>query len=251
MGKLDGKVAIITGAARGIGRGIALKFAAEGCSVSVSDVDLKSVEETANIARNRGVDALAEKVDVTKKNEIAEMLANTINQLGVPDILVNNAGIFYNASVIDMTEEQWNRMIHVNLTSVFLVSQQVIRCWLERNHKGSIVNLASLVCGMAFTNSSHYIAAKCGVEGLTRSIALEYAAKGIRANAIGPGIVESDLTKPALSDSAMVAEWNRHFALGRIGHPDDIGEAAAFLASDAANYITGQLLYVDGGWLLE
>lgn len=252
MGKLDGKVAIITGAARGIGRAIALKFAEEGCSVSLFDINTEGVKETARMVESKGGKALAVYADVTKKADIEAMLAQTISKLGVPDILVNNAGIFVGGLSVDqMPEEQWRSVIDVNLTGVFLVSQQILRCWVEKNHKGNIVNLASLVCGMAFTNSSDYIASKCGVEGLTRAIALEYASRGIRANSIGPGIIETDMSRGGLSDPVTRENWDRHFALGRPGQPVDIAEAAAFLASDAASYITGQLLYVDGGWLLE
>ena len=251
MNRLDGKIAFITGAARGIGRAMALRFAEEGCSLALSDLDLDGVEETASLVKEHGVDAFAVKADVTKRGEVEMMAEHLTAQVGLPDILVNNVGIFFNAVFHEMTDEQWQRMMDANLTSVFLVSQAIIRRWLEANKSGVIVNMSSMVAAMAFTNSSHYITSKTAVSGLTRALALDYAGHGIRANALAPGMVETEMTRPALSDPDLLAQWTPHMPLGRVGQPKDIADAALFLASDESSYITGSTIYVDGGWLLE
>jgi len=251
MAKVNQKIAIITGAARGIGRGIALKFAQEGYALTLCDLNMEGLNETVKMAEAKGVKAIGVRTNVSKKADIEAMVAQTISQLGVPDVLVNNAGTFKGGPFHEISQEDWQFTLDVNLTSVFLVSQQVLRCWLERNHKGNIVNLASLVTGTTLLNSSDYIASKCGVEGLTRSIALEYAKHGIRANNVSPGIVDSEMSKGGLSNPETRAKWDRNFQLGRPGQPADIAEAVFFLASDSASYITGQNLFVDGGWRLE
>ena len=179
------------------------------------------------------------------------MVMDTVSQFGVPDIVLNNAGIFFSVNFDTMTEEEWHRMMDVNLTSVFLVSQQVIRQWLANDHPGVIVNTSSMVASMTFTNSSHYIAAKTGMVGLTRAMALDYAEHKVRVNAIAPGIIETDMSKPSLSNPETREKWIRKVPLGRFGQPKDIAEVALFLASDASSYITGQTITVDGGWLLE
>jgi NAD(P)-dependent dehydrogenase (short-subunit alcohol dehydrogenase family) len=251
MGRLSGKIAIVTGAARGLGRAIALRFAEEGCALSVLDIAYDDVFETASLAQQAGAEAIPFQTDVTKRTEVESMVAETERRLGTPHILVNNAGIFFNASIDTMTEEQWNRMINTNLSSVFLVSQVVIQRWLGAKQAGVIVNLSSMVNNMAFTNSSHYIASKSGVYGFTRATALEFAGRGIRANAIAPGIIDTELNRPAMSNPDTLADWMRHIPFNRVGRPEEIANAALFLASDESSYITGQLLIVDGGWLLE
>jgi 3-oxoacyl-[acyl-carrier protein] reductase len=175
MGRLTGKIAMVTGAARGLGRAIALRFAEEGCALSVLDTVYAQVSETARLAERSGVKAIPFETDVTRRADLEAMLAETERSLGVPHILVNNAGIFFNASIDTMTEEQWNRMINVNLTSVFLVTQVVVQRWLAVQQAGVIVNLSSLVNNMAFTNSSHYMASKAGVYAFTRATALEFS----------------------------------------------------------------------------
>lgn len=251
MGRLANKTAIITGAAAGNGRAIALRFAAEGCALALSDLNLIGVEETAHAAAAFGVRTHVSRVDVTSRAEVEAMVADSSALLGSIDILVNNAGIFFNAAFDAMTDEQWQRMINVNLTSVFLVSQAVIRTWLADGRRGVIVNMASISSSIAFTNSAHYCAAKAGVAALTRCIALEYGPQGIRANCLAPGIIETAMTRPALDDPATVADWMRRIPLKRVGQPDDVADATLFLASDESRYITGDMIYVDGGWMLE
>jgi NAD(P)-dependent dehydrogenase (short-subunit alcohol dehydrogenase family) len=175
------------------------------------------------------------------------MVDNAVQQLGGVDILVNNAGIFFNASFDEMTDEQWHRMMDVNLTSVFLVTQIVIRHWLAQKRPGSIINLASISAAIAFTNSSHYCTAKAGVASLTRCLALEFGSRGIRANSMAPGIIETQL----LPDPIGAQAWINRLPLRRLGQPEDVADLAVFLASDESRYITGDMIFVDGGWMLE
>jgi glucose 1-dehydrogenase len=251
MSRLAGKTAIITGAAAGNGRAIALRFAAAGAALALSDVNLEGVSETARLAAELGARTSVSRTDVTSRAEVVAMVARAEQELGPPDVLVNNAGIFFNAAFEELTDEQWRRMMDVNLTSVFLVSQVVIQGWLAAERRGVIVNLASISSSIAFTRSAHYCAAKAGVTALTRCLALEYGPRGIRANALAPGIIETAMTRPALDDPAMVADWMRRIPLRRVGQPEDVAEAALFLASDESRYVTGDMLYVDGGWMLE
>jgi 3-oxoacyl-[acyl-carrier protein] reductase len=250
MARIADKRAIITGAAAGNGQAIALRFAEEGCNLALSDVNLAGVQATAQACRERGVRATAEQTDVTARREVEAMVASAFATFGTVDILVNNAGIFFNAAFEEMSDEQWRRMIDTNLTSVFLVSQAVIRRWLDAGRGGSIVNLASISSSIAFTRSAHYCAAKAGVAALSRCLALEYGPRGIRSNCLAPGIIETAMTRPALSDTATVEEWMRQIPLKRIGQPRDVADAALFLASDESAYITGAMLYVDGGWMV-
>ena len=251
MPRLADKVAIVTGAAAGNGRAIALRFAAEGCNLALADLDLDRAEETARMAAEHGIQAAAWRANVAERADVEGLVAQAIAQFGQVDILVNNAGIFFNATFDEMTDEEWQRMMSVNLTSVFLVSQAVIRHWLTTKHAGSIVNLASISSSIAFTRSAHYCAAKAGVTALTKCIALEYGARGIRANCLAPGIIETAMTRPALADPATVEDWMRRIPLKRLGQPEDVADAALFLASDESRYITGDMLYIDGGWMLE
>lgn len=247
MNRLADKTAIITGAARGIGRAIALRYAEEGCALALSDMNLEGVEETAALARARGAAAAAMRADVTRREDVEAMVAGAVAQFGVPDILVNNAGIFFNAAFEEMTDEQWQRMMDVNLTSVFIVSQIVIRRWLAAERGGVIVNLASISAAIAFTRSSHYCAAKAGVAALTRCLALEFGPRGIRANSMAPGIIETQM----LPDPQGAQAWVSRLPLRRMGQPDDVADLALFLASDESRYITGDMIYVDGGWMIE
>jgi 3-oxoacyl-[acyl-carrier protein] reductase len=247
MDRLQGRTALITGAARGIGRAMALRFAAEGCALALCDMNLAAVEDTAAQARALGVAALAAQVDVTSREQVQALVDNAAAQPGGIDILANNAGIFFNADFDAMTDHQWQQMIDTNLTSVFRVSQIVIRYWLQAHKSGTIINLASISASIAFTGSAHYCAAKAGVAALTRCIALEYGPRGIRANSIAPGIIDT----PMLPDPQEARAWGERLPLRRMGTPEDVADVALFLASDESRYITGDMIYIDGGWMLE
>ena len=251
MARLVGKVGMITGAARGIGRAIALRYASEGCSLSLSDLDLAGVQETAALCEAagaaHGVRTWTVRADVTKRADVEAMVAETVKSLGRLDILVNNAGIFNNSAFELMTDDTWYKMMDVNLNSVFLVSQVAIRHWLAAEQPGTIVSLASVSSTVAFTESAHYCTAKAGVEALMRCIAMELGPMGIRANSMAPGIIATEMTKPALSEPEIAKDWMRHIPLRRYGTPEDIADLALFLASDESSYINGTMVYVDGG----
>lgn len=251
MARLANKVAIITGAARGIGRAIALRFAEEGCSLSLSDLNLAGVQATARECEAKGaahgIRTATFPTNVTNRADVEAMIRGTAEQLGRLDILVNNAGIFNNAAFELMTDDQWNSMINVNLNSVFLVSQVAVRHWLKVQQPGNIISLASVSAVVAFTESSHYCTAKAGVAEMMRCIAMELGPMGIRANSMAPGIMATEMTKPALSEPELAADWMRRIPQRRYGTPEDVANLALFLASDESSYVNGDMIYVDGG----
>lgn len=251
MARLAGKTAAITGAASGNGRAIALCFAQEGCALALCDLNEQGVRETARLAEQHGVATFACRTDVTQRAEVEAMVESAVAALGPLDIVINNAGIFFNARFDEMSDEQWHRMLDVNLGSVFLVSQAVIRHWLALERGGAIVSLASISATIAFTESAHYCAAKAGVMALTRCLALEYGPRGIRANALAPGIVATPMTQHIHGDPRELAAWIRRIPLRRLGQPREVADGALFLASDEASYITGETLFIDGGWVIE
>ena len=251
MARLAGKVAIITGAARGIGRAIALRYAEEGCSLALSDLNLAGVQETAHECETRGathcVRTITFATNVTQRPQVEAMVDGTMQQLGRLDIVVNNAGIFGNAAFELMTDEQWSQMVDINLNSVFLVSQTAVRYWLQVQQPGALISLASVSATVAFTESAHYCTTKAGVAALMRCIAMELGPMNIRANSMAPGIIATEMTKPALAEPELAADWLRHIPQRRYGTPEDVADLALFLASDESRYINGEMIYVDGG----
>ena len=248
MGRLAGKTALITGAARGIGRAIALRFAAEGADLMLCDLNLQSLCEVVTEAETHGIATLTQRVDVAKRAEVQGLVNAGIAQFGAIDVLVNNAGIFFNAPFEQTTDEQYDRIMDINVRGVFLASQIVIRHWLEREIKGAIVNLASIGAAVAFVDSSAYCTTKGAVATLTRCIALEYGPRGIRANSMAPGIIDTPML-PSQEDNE---DWaNNRIPLRRLGQPQDVADLALFLASDESRYITGEMIFVDGGWMLD
>lgn len=247
-GRLAGKTAIITGAARGIGQAIAMRYAEEGCNLALCDLNLEGIEAVAAAVREKGVDATAMRTDVTVRADLEQLVGSAVEHFGTVDILVNNAGIFFNAPFDTMTDEQWDQMMTVNTTSIFRLTQIVIRHWLERERTGAIVNLASISGVIAFNNSSAYCASKAAVAALTRCIALEFGPRGIRANSMAPGIIHTSML-PNMDDANRWA--SQKIPLRRMGKPEDVAELALFLGSDESRYITGDTIFVDGGWMLE
>ena len=250
MFSLLGKKALVTGASRGIGRGIALALAAQGADVAINyrgnaDQANKVVEEIKKLGR----DSFIIQADVSNSVEVARMFEELKNKWGKLDILVNNAGIIDYASFEDIPEEQWDRILGTNLKGQFLCSQQAVKIMGSPGRIICIASIASGGVGVGFAQLAHYSASKGGVIGMVESMALDLAKRGINVNAIAPGAIESDMTKGALENPETAKSFLSRVPKGRIGQPADIGAATAFLASDEADYITGTVLYVDGGWL--
>jgi len=244
---LKKKVAIVTGAGKGIGRGISLALAKEGCSVIVSDINKEDCLAVVSEIKTIGAEALAIKCDVSRKEEVDKMVSETVEKLGSLDILVNNAGIYPFIPFVDMSENDWDKVINVNLKSVFLCSQAVAN---KMKQGGKIVNISSIAAFVGFSGLVHYFASKGGINGMTRALALELAPKKINVNIVVPGAIET----PGASQGSTEEVKQQTIAcipLARMGKPKDIAEAVVFLASEKADYITGQTIIVDGGYTLR
>jgi NAD(P)-dependent dehydrogenase (short-subunit alcohol dehydrogenase family) len=241
---LKDKVAIVTGAARGIGLACAKRFLAEGAKVILADID--ESEGTA-AAKALGVSAHFVRCDVGSAKEVAALIAAAENFGGV-DILVNNAGIVHGADFLDLAEADFERVLRVNLKGAFLVAQAAAKKMAHKK-RGAIVNMASINSQVAIPNQIPYSVSKGGLLQLTRAMALSLAKHGIRVNAIGPGSIMTDLLKAVGSDKEAKRRILSRTPLGRIGTPEEVAGVAAFLASDDASYITGEIIYVDGGRL--
>jgi len=249
VGRLDGKVALITGAAGGIGRTAALRFAAEGAQVMLADVDDEAGEAAAGEIRGAGGEAEFVHTDVTRSADAEAMVAATLRRFGRLTVLFNNAGVFMpgDESVTATPEDVWDRVIAVNLKGVFLGCRHGIPAMLASGG-GAIVNMASFVALMgAATPQIAYTASKGGVLAMTREIAVEFARQGIRANALCPGPVETPLLHSLLGGDENRERRLVHVPAGRFGRSDEIASGALFLASDESSYMTGAALVVDGG----
>ena len=214
----------------------------------LGDLDLDRLRDVAAEAESKGVRALARQLDVAARAQVQRFVDAGMSEFGMIHTVVNNAGIFFNAPFEQTTDEQYDRIMAVNVKSVFLVSQIVIRQWLRHEIKGTIVNLASIGAAVAFVDSSAYCATKGAVATMTRCIALEYGPRGIRANSMAPGIIDTPML-PSAEDSRYWA--NNTIPLRRLGEPNDVADVALFLASDESRYITGEMIFVDGGWMLN
>lgn len=252
MFNLSGKVAIVTGARRGIGRGIAFSLAQAGARVAVADLEAADAESVAEeIEKQTGSAAIGLRCDVTEIGEVQEMVDRTIESLGGVDILVNNAGIAPMIPFEDLTEDQWEQTLAVNLKGQFFCSQSVVPV-MKENEWGRIVNIASIASGqvgVGFPGVAHYCASKGGVTALTESLALELAPYGIRVNSVGPGIIETEMTNELLADEATRDNLLARTVIGRFGRPEDIGPLVVYLASEEADFVTGATFFIDGGWL--
>lgn len=247
--KLKGKVAVVTGSGRGIGRAIALEFAREGAKVVTNAVHLDHAEDVANEIRRSGGEALAVVADVSKKREVESMVKKAIKKFGKVDILVNNAGIVHTDPLLKLTEKEWEYILDINLKGTFLCSQAVAREMIGKKVKGVIINIASIAGKVGFPQLAHYCASKGGVIELTKEMALELIPYGIRVNCIGPGAIETDMLKPITDDKATREGLLQAIPMGRFGQPREIATVAVFLASDDSSYIIGQTIFVDGGWI--
>ena len=245
--KLSGKVALVTGAGRGIGRAIALALAAEGADIAVNAAHLSSAEGTTEAIKKLGRRAIAIEADVSKAGQVDRMVGRVINELGGIHILVNNAGVFQVASAVEQSLQKWDWIMAVNLRGTYLCCQKVGK-WMIVHRTGKIINLASVTGMGGVPMRSAYAPSKAAVINLTQDLAVEWGKYNINVNCIAPGAVLTDLIKNSIEEGTInVKEVERRTPLGRIAAPEDIANAALFLASDEANFITGVILPVDGG----
>ncbi len=242
--ELNGKVALVTGAAQGIGKAVTLLLARQGADVIVADVNIEKAEETAKEVEALGRQAMAAKVDVTRLQEVEQMVEEGVRRFGKIDILINNAGIARDKLILRMTEEDWDAVLGVNLKGTFNCTKAVIK-HMSRQRSGKIVNIASVSGEMGNPGQANYAASKAGVIGLTKTIAREFAQRGINVNAIAPGYIQTPMTD-ALPEKAK-EELNRMIPMERLGTPEDVAQAVLFLVSEASSYITGNVLKVNGG----
>lgn len=241
---LEGRVALVTGGARGIGQAIALRLAEDGARVAVVDLAEAGAEAARDIEKATGRATTFVKADISKEEEARSAVAATEAALGPIDILVNNAGITRDNLMLIMAEEDWDAVLDVNLKGAFLMSKAVLRGMIKRRN-GSIVSISSVVGRRGNASQTNYSAAKAGLIGFTKSLAKEVASRNVRVNAIAPGYIETEMTA-ALPEAARDAIISQ-IPLGRIGSPEAVAAAVAFLAGDSASFITGAVLAVDGG----
>ena len=241
---LTQQVALITGGARGIGREIAILFAKAGADIALFDVNPQQLEQTTNELRALGRRAQGCVVDVTDGKQVDEGVAKVLDKLGKIDILINNAGITKDGLLIRMDDAQWDRVLDINLKGTFLCTRSVAKHMLKQR-RGRIVSIASIVGLIGNPGQANYAASKAGIVGLTKSVAKELASRGITCNAIAPGFIKTEMTE-ALPDQAK-QRLVEAIPMGTLGEPLDVAQAALFLVSDAARYITGHVLVVDGG----
>ena len=248
--RLQDKTAIITGAGSGIGRAVALTFAKEGGKVVVADWSEKGGQETSDMIKQAGGEAVFVKTDVSKTTDIEKMVGTCLESFGRVDILINNAGILKGAPLHKTSEDDWDAVLDVNLKGVFLASKKVIPEMLKQD-KGKIVNVASIAGLVGFEGVGAYCASKGGIIALTREMALEYAKNKINVNCIAPGVIKTAMTKDMLNDQATKAGFEAQTPYPRLGEPEDIANAALYLASDESDFVTGEVLVVDGGWTVK
>ena len=238
--RMQDKVAIVTGAASGIGKAIAEKYLAEGAYVVYSDI-----AETFEVSHERSIYV---KCNVANSAEVDALVAVTVAKFGRLDVMVNNAGIGGLGGVMDATDEDWNRTIGINLSGVFFGSRAAARVMKEQGIKGSIINMSSILGKVGLVGAIAYCSAKGGVVQLTHASALDMATLGVRVNAIAPGFITTGMTQDILKNEAFNNMVISSTPLGHVGHVDDIANAALYLGSDESTYVTGEVLYVDGGW---
>jgi len=246
--QLKGKTAVVTGGSRGIGRSIALELAAKGANVVVNytsrcEAALSVVREIEEL----GVSGMAVKADVSKAKEVENLVNEVLNKFGSIDILINNAGITRDNLIIRMTEQEFDEVININLKGAFICTKSVSRVMIKQK-SGKIINVSSVVGIIGNSGQSNYAAAKAGLIGFTKSMAKELARRGINVNAVAPGFIQTDMTS-VLSDKVK-EELIESIPLKRIGKPEDVAKAVLFLASEYSDYITGQVIHIDGGMVM-
>ncbi|MBU1357295.1 MAG: glucose 1-dehydrogenase [Gammaproteobacteria bacterium] len=245
--RLSGKVAIVTGGGSGMGRAICQEFVRQGAKVVVADINMESAQESVRLLEGNGADCMALEVDVTRKAQTMRMAQSAIDRFGRIDVLVNNAGARCLKGFLEHTEDDWHRMIDINLTGHFFCAQSVIPNMLD-NGRGKIINLASIAAHTGRPDRVAYCAAKAGVMGLTRALAMDMRGKNICVTAISPGSIATPLNQAAATSTDV--HWGEETVMGRWGAAEEVAHAAVFLASDESNYITGSEIAVEGGWLI-
>ena len=247
MNRLENKVAIVTGGGRGIGEATASKFIKEGAKVVVADINKEDVEKIVKELKDLGGEAIGLVVDVTNRESVTEMINTTLETYGKLDILVNNAGITMDSTLMKMTEDQWDKVIDVNLKGVYLCGQAAAKVMVDQG-KGVILNASSVVGLYGNFGQTNYAATKWGVIGMTKTWAKELGRKGVRSNAVAPGFIATPMVEKMPEN--VIDMMKGKAPLGKLGEPEDIANAYAFLASDEAKFITGAVLEVTGGVVL-
>lgn len=242
--ELEGKVALVTGGAQGIGRAIGLLLAQKGATIVISDINIQKAEETAQEIEALGQKAMAVQVDVANFQEVEKMVDAIVEKFSRIDILVNNAGITRDKLILRMSEEDWDSVIRINLKGTFNCTKAALK-YMSRQRSGKIVNIASVVGMMGNAGQANYSASKAGIIGFTKTIAREFAQRGINVNAIAPGYIQTPMTD--VLPEKVKEELKRLIPMERLGQPEDVAQAVLFLVSEASSYITGQVLNVNGG----
>ncbi len=247
--RLKDKVAIVTGAAAGIGLACAQRLASEGAKVVLSDVSVEKGEQAAEALQETGADAIFIACDVGDKAQVDALIAGTVAAFGRLDCVVANAGIVHACDFLELEEEDFDRVLRVNLKGVFLTGQAAARQMVAQGGGGTIINMSSVNAVMAIPSITPYVVAKGGVNQLTKTMSISLADKGIRVNGIGPGSIMTDVLKAVADNKEAMSKIMMRTPLGRVGEPDEIAKVAVFLASDDSSYVTGQTIYPDGGRL--
>lgn len=248
--KLEDKVALVTGAARGIGRGIAEELAEQGAHVAVNDLDVAGpAEDVVAAIRARDRRAMTVEADVASREAVEAMVDRVWRELGPIEVLVNNAGIETIVPFLELTDEQWTRLTDTNLRGAWLCSQVVCRRVVAEGRQAAIVNIGSIQAAKVLPGRTHYAPTKLGLEALTRNMAAEMTPLGIRVNCVHPGLIDTDMTAWVMKDPELLPIVLEQISMGRAGVPRDVASVVAFLVSEEAGYVTGQSIFVDGGWV--
>jgi glucose 1-dehydrogenase len=248
MARFTGKTVLVTGSGRGIGRGIALRLAQEGANVIINDLkDDDNSTESVKEVQALGVKAVFIQADISKVDSVNALMASAVEQMGQVDVLVNNAGVELRAPFWEMTEQQYDIVMNVNLKGTFFLSQAFTKHLQATNRPGAIVNISSVHEELPFPNFTSYCTSKGGMKMLMRNLAVELGPLNIRVNNVAPGAIKTPINANLLSKPEMIQSLQRNISLGRLGDPEDVAAVVAFLASDDAKYVTGSTYYVDGG----
>lgn len=251
MFDLTGRVAIVTGAGRGMGKAHALTLAKQGATVIITDLRIRECQSVVKEVKKNGGEALCFKMDVSNAKDVKKVFDAVIKKFGKLDILVNNAGIYFSKPALELSEKEWEKMIHVNLKGQFLCAQRAAKEMIK-NKYGRIINIASVASGqvgVGIYGGAHYTASKGGIIGMTETLAIEWAKLGINVNVVAPGAIDTPMIKAANLSASALKAMLAGVPLGRMGRSEEVSAAVIFLASEESSYVTGSTIYVDGGWL--